>query len=856
MIPYATPELFSQDSVEKQLVISFTGGSFTNSDIETESFEWNDPMCSAEQLEFGECCAASVKFNIGIDSVPMQGKELTITITPSGGTAVSLGKFKVWSDAPTADRRWRTIEAYDAMADILNTECVSWYDSLFPVGTETYTVKQFRDSFFTFLGITQETVTLINDSETVAKTISTTSLSGKDVITSICQMNAVFGKIARDGKFKYVDLVTFGETLYPAEDLYPADDLYPAENTNVTELGANGTYLSCEYEDYVTDFIDKVQIREQENDIGVIVGSGTNAFIIENNFLLFGKGSLVLTPIATAIYNHISGIYFKPAKMVTVGNPLMETGDGIRLWTKYAMIDTYILNRKMTGIQSLRDSIEAKSTKARAEELNDTNHELIQLIGKSNKLTRTIEEVESEIAQIETDLGDNYYTKTQTDSKIKQTADSIESTVSQSITQYDTETYTVTLYGFGAPDVTIYPPASHSGEYYLDNTSGKLYLSNGSAWSVVKTLSLITTKQGTAIAQNTSAISLKVGKGEVISSINQSAEQVTIDANRINLNGVVTANNNFKINLDGTMETIGATVNGEILSQELDETDPNNPIILNQADLDDSVITFSERMRTDTNLSGTVFTYELLPRAQYSSDEILIRNYGYKYYNNGSYQPQYRDYPCFDVTKEFLAKLYIEQPERVPANPSDFSFDNVPVTHFDTTEVFKITAGDRAMLFGYNVTYPVSQEKYWQASFNCGDQSVTMNQRTPYSGYGKLNGSWTVQTGSDERLKKNIKNIEQKFVDAVGSIDLKQFVFKNREEEQISFGVIAQDLIKALDAQGLDYKDYEVIGENDDRYFMVYDQFLVARCAYLEDKVSKLEERIARLEEIMEGDNK
>lgn len=566
MIPYATPELFSQDSVEKQLVISFTGGSFTNSDIETESFEWNDPMCSAEQLEFGECCAASVKFNIGIDSVPMQGKELTITITPSGGTAVSLGKFKVWSDVPTADRRWRTIEAYDAMADILNTECVSWYDSLFPVGTETYTVKQFRDSFFTFLGITQETVTLINDSETVARTISTTSLSGKDVITAICQMNAVFGKIARDGKFKYVDLVTFGETLYPAEDLYPADDLYPAENTNVTELGTNGTYLSCEYEDYVTDFIDKVQIREQENDIGVIVGSGTNAFIIENNFLLFGKGSLVLTPIATAIYNHISGIYFKPAKIVTVGNPLMETGDGIRLWTKYAMIDTYILNRKMTGIQSLRDSIEAKSTKARAEELNDTNHELIQLIGKSNKLTRTIEEVESEIAQIETDLGDNYYTKTQTDSKIKQTADSIESTVSQSITQYDTETYTVTLYGFGAPDVTIYPPASHSGEYYLDNTTGKLYLSDGSAWSVVKTLTLITTNQGTQISQNTSDILLKVNKGEVSSEISAEAGQITISSNRLVINST-----GFTLDAQGR-----ATFGSETTDNKIDILDAND----------------------------------------------------------------------------------------------------------------------------------------------------------------------------------------------------------------------------------------------------------------------------------------
>lgn len=855
MIPYATPELFSQDSVEKQLVISFTGGSFTNSDIETESFEWNDPMCSAEQLEFGECCAASVKFNIGIDSVPMQGKELTITITPSGGTAVALGKFKVWSDVPTADRRWRTIEAYDAMADILNTECVSWYDGLFPVGTETYTVKQFRDSFFTFLGITQEAVTLINDSETVARTISATSLSGKDVITAICQMNAVFGKIARDGKFKYVDLVTFGETLYPAEDLYPADDLYPAENTNVTELGANGTYLSCEYEDYVTDFIDKVQIREQENDIGVIVGSGTNAFIIENNFLLFGKGSLVLTPIATAIYNHISGIYFKPAKMVTVGNPLMETGDGIRLWTKYAMIDTYILNRKMTGIQSLRDSIEAKSTKARAEELNDTHHELIQLIGKSNKLTRTIEEVESEIAQIETDLGDNYYTKTQTDSKIKQTADSIESTVSQSITQYDTETYTVTLYGFGAPDATIYPPASHSGAYYLDNTSGKLYLSDGSAWSVVKTLSLITTEQGTAISQNTSAISLKVGKGEVISSINQSAEQVTIDANRINLNGVVTANNNFKINLDGTMETIGATVNGEILSQEVDETDPNNPIILNQADLDDSVLTFSERMRTDTNESGTQQTYELLPLTEYYPNHITLRQYSYKYYANNY---GYRDFPCYNTSDPHESEIYLVGPSYVARNASDWTYECLPILYIDGPERLYLRANNNVVIYSENITFPSSLKVRKRIQMYCGTQKVDMYD---YDGSGSsyLYGSWVVQTGSDERIKKDIKNIEQKFIDAVGSIDLKQFVFKNRPEElddKISLGVIAQDLIKALDAQGLDYKDYEVIGENDDRYFMVYDQFLVARCAYLEDKVSKLEERIARLEEIMEGDNK
>ena len=48
-------------------------------------------------------------------------------------------------------------------------------------------------------------------------------------------------------------------------------------------------------------------------------------------------------------------------------------------------------------------------------------------------------------------------------------------------------------------------------------------------------------------------VSKKVGKDEIISSINQSAESVTIKASKINLNGVVTANEYFKILTDGSV---------------------------------------------------------------------------------------------------------------------------------------------------------------------------------------------------------------------------------------------------------------------------------------------------------------
>lgn len=59
-----------------------------------------------------------------------------------------------------------------------------------------------------------------------------------------------------------------------------------------------------------------------------------------------------------------------------------------------------------------------------------------------------------------------------------------------------------------------------------------------------------------------STVSSKVGKNEIISSINQSSESVTINANKINLNGVVTANNTFKIDTSGYMTCTGGTIGG------------------------------------------------------------------------------------------------------------------------------------------------------------------------------------------------------------------------------------------------------------------------------------------------------
>lgn len=61
-------------------------------------------------------------------------------------------------------------------------------------------------------------------------------------------------------------------------------------------------------------------------------------------------------------------------------------------------------------------------------------------------------------------------------------------------------------------------------------------------------------------------IDLKVEKNGIISAINATSEQIAISANKIKLEGLVTANDKLKINTDGSMACKDATVNGKFAS--------------------------------------------------------------------------------------------------------------------------------------------------------------------------------------------------------------------------------------------------------------------------------------------------
>ena len=431
MINSSLKEKYWDSATDKQMVISVVGTNqkIDNSMLEIGTFALEESLCSESELKFGACEANCVKFTARNTAGNIIGKTISIEETIDGDSKnpMPYGVFKVASDVPTADRTKRQITAYDAMYDIINTDVKSWYAGLsFPM-----TLKQFRNSFFAYLGIAQVETSLANDSMTVNKTIVATqtddssavteesAISGKTVVTAICEINGCFGNINRQGKFEYVFLKAITSALYPAEDLFPADNLFPSD-ANTESM--TGHYITFDYEDFQSKEITQLEIKTSEDKAGAIVGTAGNNYSITGNFLVSDKTGAELEQIANNLLPIMAQAAYTPIKScTTVGNPCLTLGEPIRFNTTREIVETYLLQRTLTGVQSKRDSISAQGTQTHSAKVNSIRDTIESVERRTGKLERNADHLQSTYEDLEE----------QTNTKFEQTAKSISAEVNR-----------------------------------------------------------------------------------------------------------------------------------------------------------------------------------------------------------------------------------------------------------------------------------------------------------------------------------------------------------------------------------------------------------------------------------------
>ncbi len=396
------------------------------------------------------------------------------------------------------------------------------------------TLKKLRESLLNHLNISFIEQDLINDDVTIERTFDasdTGEIIGTDILKYICELNAGFGKINRDGKFEVIQLTSAG--LYPEETLYPSEDLYP-EESNYELLSAEeneANYISVAYEEYETEAITGVIVKSNSDDVGQVVGTKDNAYMLTGNPLIYNKTSEDLTKIGQNIFAKIKEITYRPNTTTLEGLPYLETGDYYILTKNNDDVVSPIFTRTLAGVQALKDTFESKGNKLRINEDTQTS-EIMSLQSKTMKIQKGVDGLLIEV----TDLDEN------TSSRFEQTASKIEAEVKRASNAEGELSGRITV---TADAVNTEVTRAKGAEETL---SGRITVTAG---EITQEVSRATSEENTLRA----SISLKIDKdddGQIISMINESADVITLNSNRL-----VIDSTNFSLDRSGNVSMKG-----------------------------------------------------------------------------------------------------------------------------------------------------------------------------------------------------------------------------------------------------------------------------------------------------------
>ena len=434
-------ELYCSDSIDKNMIAEFCrpgqtepfltvydGNRFVDMSLE-------ESLCSDDNIEWGSCEASQIKLTIiGLNGAGIKGSEMTLYQTLDGvfpaadlypddntypaGYVMPLGRYVVQSAKKQANTDFWDVVALDYMSKF-DTDVVDWYNAQpFPMP-----LRDFRASLCRYLGVSEAVPDYLpNDDMPVEKTIDAGELTGKDILIACEQVNGVFGHFDREGILQHIALEpNYG--LFPATDLCPSEELYlvaPGVMNDQVYDERLEAYLmiSSYFEDYTVQSIDKIQIRQESEDIGAIYGTGTNCYTIEGNFLLYGKGADELQQIAANVYGMLSGRMYIPFSCELKGLPYISVGSAVYFAYGTDSIVSYVMNRTLKGTYALKDSYSAEGEEIRSVQ-NNVNKDILLLKGKAAYLKKNVDEVSANLVDLEK----------QTEAKLTITAEKIEAEV-------------------------------------------------------------------------------------------------------------------------------------------------------------------------------------------------------------------------------------------------------------------------------------------------------------------------------------------------------------------------------------------------------------------------------------------
>lgn len=290
------------------------------------SLVYTSTVSSTTDLCPGAACAGKIEFTVWVDPgaslVFTSGTRVQYYQQDNTGARALVGTF--WAVKPTKQtRNTYKVYAYDAVSKLDGIQS-TWLRSI--QGSFPMSLWSFARTVAQRCGVTLENTALPRAGDYQVQAFYADNLTGRQLLQWVAEASCTFLRATPDGGIEFAWYVE-----------NPITGIFPDAVEHWVALDLSGQILTCSdgsiwtynqdtaayrsgglsYEEYSTALIDKVQIKQSDDDVGVIYppdAAGSNALVIQGNLLLTTDSTAALQPVAQAIFETMQRISYTPLK--------------------------------------------------------------------------------------------------------------------------------------------------------------------------------------------------------------------------------------------------------------------------------------------------------------------------------------------------------------------------------------------------------------------------------------------------------------------------------------------------------------------------------------------------------------
>ena len=306
-------------------------GSGQVGDNAIRSVSYTQTVADDTDLAPGAACACKLEIELWVQPGHAlritSGTEMTCYRLDAAGGREKIGVFRAVK--PTkASRNTYKVYAYDAVSRLDGIQS-TWLRSIqeqFPMS-----LWAFAQAVAARCGVTIANTALPANGSYQVQAFYADDLTGRQLLSWVAQAAGCFLRANADGALEFAWYADRRDIVIGPGEGAAASTLL-ADSTGALLQDAEEYYLlaaaaadadgvtpyydgTLSYEDYTCATIDKVQIRQSSDDVGVVFPAdeaGTNALTIEGNLLLTTSTDAALRPVAQALYAQMQSVEYTP----------------------------------------------------------------------------------------------------------------------------------------------------------------------------------------------------------------------------------------------------------------------------------------------------------------------------------------------------------------------------------------------------------------------------------------------------------------------------------------------------------------------------------------------------------------